>query len=58
MGFSRLGSDPSRDASVISKMCASQIRTRVCPLPVRRFVHLATAARPVDFMLCSVFMSS
>ena len=32
--------------------------TRVCPLRVRRFVHWATAARPIDFMLCSVFMSS
>ena len=39
-------------------MCASRIRTRVCPLRVRRFVHWATAARPIDFMLCSVFMSS
>ena len=42
---------------VISKMCASRIRTRVCPLRVRRFVHWATASRPIDFMLCSVFMS-
>ena len=25
--------------NVISKMCASRIRTRVCPLRVRRFVH-------------------
>ena len=43
---------------VIPKMCASRIRTRVCPLRVRRFVHWATAAKPIDFMLCSVFMSS
>ena len=39
-------------------MCASRIRTRVCPLRVRRFVHWATAARPIDLMLCSAFMSS
>ena len=49
--FSRIGSYSS-DASVISKMRASRIRTRVCPLRVRRFVHWATAARPIDFMLC------
>ena len=55
--FSRIGSYSS-DASVISKMCASRIRTRVCPLRVRRFVHWATAERHIDFMLCSVFMSS
>ena len=47
-----------RQSIVISKMCASRIRTRVCPLRVTRFVHWATAARPIDFMLCSVFMSS
>ena len=35
-----------------------QFRTHVCPLRVRRFVHWATAARHIDFMLCSVFMSS
>ena len=37
---------------VISKMCASRIGTRICPLRVRRFVHWATAARHIDFMLC------
>ena len=35
-----------------------QFRTRVCPLRVRHFVHWATAARHIDFMLCSVFISS
>ena len=39
-------------------MCASRIRTRFCPVRVRNFVHWATAARPIDFMLCSVFISS
>ena len=43
---------------VISKMSASRICTRVYPLRVRRFVHWATAVRPIDFVLCSVFMSS
>ena len=35
-----------------------QFRTRVYPLRVRRFVHWAAAVRHIDFMLCSVFMSS
>ena len=48
----------AKKVAVISKMCASRNRTRVCALRVRRFVHWATAARPIDFMLCSVFMSS
>ena len=36
-------------------MCASRIRTRVCPVRVRRVFHWATAARNID--LWSVFMS-
>ena len=46
------------DASVVLKMWVFRIWTRVCPLRVRRFVHWAIPGRPIDFMLCSVFMSS
>ena len=35
-----------------------QFRTRFCPVRVWRSVHLATAGRHIDFMLCSVFISS
>ena len=35
-----------------------QFRTRVCPLRVRRCVHWATAGQHIDFMFCSVFISS